>query len=664
MDSVVAAAPVRPGRRRWAPLVVFTLVVLALDLFTVLINDEWSLLGALFGNESIVVRLLLITVSGLVLYRWRGVRDTHSLVLVLLLIPTIYQFRGLERRMVADGFYYYSYVQSFWKDFDLRFENDYRKLGILHRPSLDQVTDTGHRRNIFSVGPAIFWTPFFLLGEVSGRVAAWSGVDVNLQGNGPFHWNAVAIGSLFYGFLAVLLIQSLLRRYFSRSVAFAGALLTWLATQLHWYMVYQPWMAHALGTFTVALFIWYWDRSRLRRGYKDAFLLGLIGGLLVCVRWQNGIILFLPFLDWLYCLWRRDREVLVAGPVLLAGFFIGLAPQLVAWQVIYGHLYYFHPPHGSNFVRYSKPFPVELLFSSRHGLLTWTPILWLGFLGLIPLLKKRLTTVWMMTFCLVLITYLNMSVADWWSSNSFSNRRFDGALPILAFGIAASFGILSRFVSRRPAVAAFGLLAFFPIWTMLFMEQYHRHRIPIDDVVSFSDVAGNSADILFENIGYPFAWPANLSFARSHDTSPAKFDTVVGRYFFFIHRVLKERFEIGEDDGALIGDGFGRPEHRAGRWVRVQRRSKARLFIPLEQDEALRVTLHLSVRPRPVVVSVKVNGETAGRFLASPGFTDYELPAPTQFRGGTNELTFEPEFEEEGQILLLDRVVFDLLDPD
>ena len=75
-----------------------------------------SLLGALFGNESIVVRLLLITVSGLVLYRWRGVHDTHSVVLFLLLIPTIYQFRGLERRMVADGFYYYSYVQSFWKD--------------------------------------------------------------------------------------------------------------------------------------------------------------------------------------------------------------------------------------------------------------------------------------------------------------------------------------------------------------------------------------------------------------------------------------------------------------------------------------------------------------------------------------------------------------------
>ena len=73
------------------------------------------------------------------------------------------------------------------------------------------------------------------------------------------------------------------------------------------------------------------------------------------------------------------------------------------------------------------------------------------------------------------------------------------------------------------------------------------------------------------------------------------------------------------------------------------------MFIPLEQDEALRVTLHLSVRPRPVVVSVKVNGESAGRFLASPGFTDYELPAPHNFveaptssRGGRSDSASGP----------------------
>ena len=40
-------------------------------------------------------------------------------------------------------------------------------------------------------------------------------------------------------------------------------------------------------------------------------------------------------------------------------------------------------------------------------------MLWLGFLGLIPLLRKGWKTVWMMTFCLILMTYVNMCIMDW-----------------------------------------------------------------------------------------------------------------------------------------------------------------------------------------------------------------------------------------------------------
>ena len=65
MESVVEAAPVRSRRSRWATLAFVTLGVLALDLFTVLVNDEWSLLGVIFGIENVGVRLLLITVLGL-----------------------------------------------------------------------------------------------------------------------------------------------------------------------------------------------------------------------------------------------------------------------------------------------------------------------------------------------------------------------------------------------------------------------------------------------------------------------------------------------------------------------------------------------------------------------------------------------------------------------
>ncbi|MEE9180076.1 MAG: hypothetical protein V3U22_04205, partial [Vicinamibacteria bacterium] len=628
----------------------------------VLISRDWSLSGILVSDFGVAVRLLLIAALGMALYRLSGWRDGYSLLLLLLMLLSVYQFHSLEKRMVSDGFNYFAYVRSFWKDFDVNFENDYRLLGIADRHGFEVPTRTGHRRSIFSAGPAVFWSPFFLLGELYGRLAAWSGQDVNLKGNGPFHWNAVAVGSMLYGFIAVFLLQSLLRRYFDTVTAFAATLLIWFGTPLHWYIVYQPWMSHALGTFTAVLFIWSWDRSRLQREWKNAFALGLLGGLMVCVRWQNGVLLFLPLFDWLWAMWRRDRAVLGAGPILFAGFLIGLSPQLLAWKAIYGEYLLVRPPHGAGFVGYSNPFVFETLFSSRHGLLSWTPLLWLGFLGLIPLLRRRWTTVWMMTFCLVLMTYVNMCIMDWWAGGSFSNRRFDGALPIFAFGVAASFDYLRGLVSRRPAWAAATLLAFFPMWTMLLMEQYHRHQIPIDGTVSFTKVVGNSAEILFETVGYPFAWPANWWFASVNDTSPAKFDTVVGRYLFFPNRFRSEVIEVGEEDGALMGREWASPELRSGRWVRVTRRTKARVFIPMGREELLRLSFSLSVRPDPVEVVVAVNESEIGRFLATPGFSEYPLSTPAVFPRGINTLSLQPQFQEARQILLLDRVTFDRVD--
>ena len=647
------------GKHGWTPRLLFLLGgLVSLDLFVVLISRDWSLFGILVSDFGVAGRLLFLAMLAIALFRLSNRRDGYKLALLLLMLLSVFQFHSLEKRMVSDGFNYFAYVQSFWKDFDVNFGNDYRLLGIEDRYGFETLTRTGHRRSIFSAGPAVFWSPFFLLGELFGRLAAWSGREVNLRGNGPFHWNAVAVGSMVYGFMAVLLLQSLLRRYFDNVTAFAATVLIWFGTGLHWYIVYQPWMSHALGTFTAVLFIWFWDRSRLQRGWRDALALGLLGGLMVCVRWQNGLLLFLPLFDWLWAAWRRDRAVLVLGPILFAGFLVGLLPQLLAWKAIYGQYLLLRPPHGAGFVGYFNPFFFETLFSSRHGLLSWTPLLWLGFLGLIPLLRKRWPTVWMMTFCLILMTYVNMCIMDWWAGGSFSNRRFDGALPIFAFGIAATFDYLRGLVSRRPAWATAALLAFFPVWTVLLMEQYHRHRIPIDQTVSFTKVAGNSAEILFETIGYPFSWPANWLFASANDSSPAKFDTVVGRYLFFPNRLKREVIEGGGEDGALMGPEWAAPELRSGRWVRVTRRTKARIFVPMGREELLRLTLFLSVRPQPTEVVVAVNGDEVGSFRATPDFSEYHLSTPALFPRGINALSLHPRFEKAKQILLLERVVF------
>jgi hypothetical protein len=117
--------------------------------------------------------------------------------------------------------------------------------------------------------------------------------------------------------------------------------------------------------------------------------------------------------------------------------------------------------------------------------------------------------------------------------------------------------------------------------------------------------------------------------------------------------------EIGEDDGGLIAEGWNPPELRAGRWVRVTRRKQTRLFVPLERTDVYRLTFQLSVRPQPVEVIVRINEREAGRFLATPESAEYSLLVPEYWRKGPNTLSVEPQFQQAGQILLLDSVTFE-----
>lgn len=659
LDQSAAAPPVSPRSfRRWLLYVVVGL--LGLDIFAIL-STGWSLTGADVSDSGLIVRLVaLAALTGFCFWKQLFPGDRYHYILTLGLLASLFQFHATPERRVGDGFFYYAHLHSFWKDFDARLDNEYQLYGIGERSNLQQRTSTGYLRNNFSVGPAILWSPFFGMGELVGRWMRFVGrQDVNLLGNGPAHWNAVSLGSLLYGFAAVLLIQSLLRRYFSAVYAFAGAALVWLATSHHWYMVHQPIMSHATAAFVAAWFVWWWDGSRLARSDTDAVALGLIGGLAAAVRWQNGLIWLLPLFDWLRGARARDWSVVRRGPLFLLGVVLALIPQFIDWKLRYDTFLLLTPPQGSHYVTLSDPVVWMTLFSSRHGLFSWTPIAWLGFVGLIPLARRQHNPFLTLAVTLLIMTYVNMCITDWWGGGSYGNRRFDAALPMFAFGIAASCRWFHELARRRPGWMLAGLLAFFPIWNLLFMEQYRRYRIPPDNTVSFTEVGANNLEILFEKVGYPFAWPVNWLVAARDDLSFQEFDTVYGRYLFFPHKAVSTIMEIGDDDGGLVGDGWNDPEFRNERWVRVMRRRQSTLFVPLRQSYALDIIFTLSVRPKPVEVAVDVNGLEVGRFLATPGFASYGVETSAlHWKAGINRLELRPAFDTPGQILLLDRVDF------
>ncbi len=604
--------------------------------------------GAPLGEAGFAVRLLGWAALFVIRFRllakpeWRVA--TAPLLLTLCLLPTLQQFQFAGGRLGGDGIMYYVYTRSLAKDADLDFTNEYTHYGLIERGDLSVRTRTGLRRSIFAVGPGLVALPHFALGEAVARVQRGLGMDADLSGYGPTHRNAVALGNLFYGFLALLLIHKTLGRHFNASTALLATLLVWGATFLHWYMVQQPTMSHAPSAFVAALVIALWDRWRQPTLAQSA-VLGLLLGFSMCVRWQNGVLLLLP----LFRLLPRRRShwlaSLRAAAVLGLCLGIGAMPQLISWKVIYGEYLLRYPPHGADFLRLDHPFLLETFFSSRHGLVSWTPVFWIGYLGFIPLFWRRPSLARVLIVPLLAMTYVNVCSGDWWAGGSFSNRRFDSLLAIFAFAFAAAIDLGRRLVAIRPRLAVAILVLPLLFWNLALAEATQRGFVPRDATVSFGTLTGAAARALSDEVGFPTTWPASWLFARDTGLSPGRYDLIAGRYLFYRQNNLGGVVDLKNPGHAGLLEGFSAIERFDS--VEARRiRGRARIFVSLDVPERIELRLRARSLDASAEVSVRVNGVVAGSVVATADDSGREarVAVPIEFwRRERNEIAFETE---------------------
>jgi hypothetical protein len=629
------------------------LALLGLDMLGLIVTGRLSFLaaGGIVGPWGVVWRAAAI--AGLLILRFGLLppperrMERGRLMLFVLLCPTLVQFQILGARLSGDGISYYVYVRSLLKDRDFDLVDEYDHYGMLGRWDLAVKTRTGLRRSIYSVGPAVVWTPFFLLGEAAGRIeGAATGTVPDMSGYGRDHLNAVALGNVLYGFGALLLIHSLLLRHFPRGIALGTVLLLWGATFFHWYLVIQPTYAHSPSTLLAAYFLWLWDRDRQREtGPWTSFYQGVVLGLGMCVRWQNGALLLLPGIDMAKRALRRPAGIgrLAASSALLGvGLLLGAFPQMAAWKALYDQWLLPCPPHGCDFVRLDHPWVLETLFASRHGLLSWTPALWAGYLGFIPLTRRRPGLAATLAAPLVVMTYVNMCAGDWWGGASFSNRRFDSVLPLLAFGTAACLAALLGVVRSRPALGAAALVAPFVLWNVASDAALRQGRTRLLPAVAFSTVAGDAARATSDAIGFPTTWPASWIFALQHRISPGRYDLTVGRYLFYRQNSFGQRLDLSEAAVAPLLDGDWRPTAiLAGRPARCVF-TRARIFVPLDVAAAFELRFAAAAPGGARQFAASVNGHPVGTVVAGPswGWTTLGTSADLWHRE-INELALE-----------------------
>jgi hypothetical protein len=409
----------------------------------------------------------------------------------------------------GDGVGYYAYARAPLIQHNLRFEEDWRRANLLfsqERTSPNgellpsDYTETGYLYNLFSVGPALLWAPLLLAAHGIVLVCNALGAHIPADGFSFPYVLAMAIGTAIYSFLGLLLSYSLARNYVESRWAFLATIGIWGASSLPVYMYFNPAWSHAHSVFAVALFLWYWDRTRGSRPFVQWILLGLISGLMIDIYFANGVFLLLPLLESLVAYGHSWKTKDFRSAALLLGrdfcylltVILAFLPTLITRHIIFGRFFRFGSYQHAAW-DWSAPYWHFVLFSTEHGILTWTPILLFAFLGLFcpPRSAKSLT--YFLSAGAAAFFYLISSYPDWHGMAAFGNRFFISLTPIFIFGLALllqRFGSFFHSSSRAFALGS-AVLFLFVLWNVGFIFQWGAHLIPVRGPVSFAEVAHN-----------------------------------------------------------------------------------------------------------------------------------------------------------------------------
>jgi hypothetical protein len=433
----------------------------------------------------------------------------------LLLLLWLFSLPFLNPWVRGDGVGYYAFARAPLIEHSLDFTRDYQyanesfrgpRLDENNQPRSDFRTATGHLDNHFTVGPAILWTPFLLVTHLGVLVARSLGSCVAADGFSAPYRITMAFATAFYGLLGLLLAFRLACQYVEERWALLSTVAIWWASSLPVYMYFNPSWSHAHSAFVVALFLLYWHQTRSSRSLAQWLILALITGLMLNVYYANVMVLAVLAIEaarQYYFAFRpapsaalnsapRVPELLLRHSLFAAVLLICFLPTLITRYIIYGS------PFESGYVPlrdwlWFSPAFLDVLFSSNHGLLAWTPILLFAIAGLFIFWRwqRRAGTPFLAAF---LAFYLFISCyPDWAGISSYGNRFFVSLTPLFVLGLAVFFDRAARlFRSQRAALsAAIALLALTTLWNAGLIFQWGSHLIPARGPVSFSEILHN-----------------------------------------------------------------------------------------------------------------------------------------------------------------------------
>jgi hypothetical protein len=409
-------------------------------------------------------------------------RRAYNWLLALFAVTIVLAFTPTIK---SDGMGYYVYLRSLTIDGDLNFGNDYRGWPD-GRPPEEHVTPqtaTGYYVNFFSIGPALLWSPLYGAAHAIMLGGRALGQPWQADGYAPIYFVLTAFGSALAGLVLLLVGYQICRRWVGPPTALLAVVTAFFGSNLLYYTLREGGFAHGLSAATACVYVLAWLRLEERPSVWRWAQLGAAAGPMIVTYWVGGLVLVLPVFTFARLViaalraapaqrGRKIGELLAGGSVAAALLVVCFSPQMIAWRLIYGA--FLTVPQGSGFVTPQTFHGVDMLFAPLHGLLPWTPALFVGIFGLALLWMRSCYLAAALTTALAAYFLYNAWLPDWHGSGAFGLRRLTLLAPWFMLGLALVFDTLRRRSPLLPAIPA----ALTVGWATLVLIRYDLDLIP------------------------------------------------------------------------------------------------------------------------------------------------------------------------------------------
>ena len=559
--------------------------------------------------------------------------NAPAVVLLAFLLLLVWMFHQGYERAASDGRSYFVQVRSLVIDQDFELEEEIASFG---------ARDAAR---IYPVGAAILWAPFYTAGHLWLGVLNVFGGDYSRDGYSNPYQMAVGFGTLIYGFVGLVLIYRMLRCYFSQTLALVTVLALCCGSFLLWYLIIESSMTHGTSFFATTLFLWFWHKTRSSRTTAQWVLLGVAVGIMTLVRWQNGLFALMLVADVLPSYvrtvremdWARLRSLVGTHALAAVAAVVAFSPQLLSWrtesggalgaQTVRDGIEELTPQLTAQFrVEWLNPHMTDVLFSPNHGLLTWTPLIYLSVLGLVVFIRRTPAVGWLLMSGFIAQVYLNSVVLGWAGGSAFGARRFANCALIFAVGLAAFL----QWLRRHPGVGVAALAGALVVGNLFFMWDYRTGRLPRSGSITFDQMMNTA----YTRLGNPFSFPANALYAWRYGTSLVQYDEL-GHV-----RYRNVSIDLGEEhDGAFLTSGWSERERDPGQSFRWAVSTESSLVVPLSERGSYLLEFRAEPfrydgAPQPRV-TISVNGDAVAEVELDAGWTEYQVDIPARTRHRT-----------------------------